>query len=377
LVITTISESVVKSIGQVIYKANSPFATNGKEDNIVQVHNSEIVPADALSQVVFLPDDKRIDQDIIRVILTVHLSKQYGAFTAVDDLNLHVQPGEIYGFLGPNGAGKTTSLMMILGLVKPTAGHVEIMGQRLAADPFGLKRRIGVVAENVQQYDEMTAQEYLTFFARLYRVSNAEQRIQSLMERVHLWDRRRVLVGGYSRGMRQKLSLCRALLHDPDVLLLDEPVSGLDPRGIRQVRELLLDENQQGKTIVISSHILSEIERTAHRIGIIAKGRLLVEDSMDNLRLRVEDHQRIELELHGPPPDAGELLQSLDFVEKVTPGDSGKLILHTNNQIDRRPDVARVLAAQGLLVTGMRLLETSLEDAFVTITDESVESWLG
>ncbi len=375
--ITTISESVVKSIGQVIYKANSPFATNGKEDNIVQVHNSEIVPADALSQVVFLPDDKRIDQDIIRVILTVHLSKQYGAFTAVDDLNLHVQPGEIYGFLGPNGAGKTTSLMMILGLVKPTAGHVEIMGQRLAADPFGLKRRIGVVAENVQQYDEMTAQEYLTFFARLYRVSNAEQRIQSLMERVHLWDRRRVLVGGYSRGMRQKLSLCRALLHDPDVLLLDEPVSGLDPRGIRQVRELLLDENQRGKTIVISSHILSEIERTAHRIGIIAKGRLLVEDSMDNLRLRVEDHQRIELELHGPPPDAGELLQSLDFVEKVTPGDSGKLILHTNNQIDRRPDVARVLAAQGLLVTGMRLLETSLEDAFVTITDESVESWLG
>ena len=310
------------------------------------------------------------------VIRTRHLTKTYGDFIAVDDLNLHIQPGEIYGFLGPNGAGKTTTLLMVLGLVKPTRGRILVLGQELREDPFGLKRRIGVVAENVQQYDEMTGQEYLAFFARFYQVPDSAARIQALLERVQLWDRRHVPVGGYSRGMRQKLSLCRALLHDPDLLLLDEPVSGLDPRGIRQVRELLLEENRRGKTILISSHILSEIERTAHRVGIISRGRLLAEDSMDALRRRVSGQQRVELELHAPPGEIAAQLGQLEFVASVDRGSNGTLVVHTRDAADRRADLARFLNGLGVLVTGMRVLEASLEEAFVTITDESVHSLL-
>jgi ABC-type multidrug transport system ATPase subunit len=235
------------------------------------------------------------------VIRTEQLCKRYGSFVAVDALNLHVHPGEIYGFLGPNGAGKTTTLMMLLGVIRPTSGRVEVLGQPFDGTSFALRRRMGVVAEDAWQYDEMTAYEYLAFFARLYRVAKPGPAIQSLLERTELWERRQVLVSGYSRGMRQKLNLCRALLHDPELLILDEPVSGLDPNGIRQVRALLVEENRRGRTILISSHILSEIEQTAHRVGIIAGGRLLAEDSVAGLRARLGEGQRIEVEFQQPP----------------------------------------------------------------------------
>lgn len=310
------------------------------------------------------------------MIRTKQLWKQYGSFAAVSDLNLHVQPGEIYGFLGPNGAGKTTSLMMILGITRPTAGRVELLGQPFDGSSFALRRRIGVVAEDAWQYDEMTAYEYLAFFARLYRVEKPAPRIQALLERVNLWERRQVLVGGYSRGMRQKLNLCRALLHDPEVLILDEPVSGLDPTGIRQARELLLDENRKGRTILISSHILSEIEQTAHRVGIIARGRLLAEDSMAGLRARLGGGQRIEVELLDAGPGIESQLAGLPFVQQIEALGGQRWLITGEEGEDHRPGLARFLAGQGALVIGMRTIERSLEEAFVTITDAAVRAWV-
>jgi len=310
------------------------------------------------------------------VIRTYQLHKRFGSFAAVDDLNLHVRSGEIYGFLGPNGAGKTTTLMMILGIVRPTSGRVEIQGQPFDGTSFVLRRRMGVVAENAWQYDEMTAYEYLSFFGQLYRVENSGKRIQRLMERVRLWDRRQVLVGGYSRGMRQKLNLCRALLHDPGLLILDEPVNGLDPNGIRQVRELLVEENRRGRTILISSHILSEIEQTAHRVGIIAQGRLIAEDSMAGLQARLGGEQRIEVEIHAPPEALLQQVERLPFVHSVQKQAPTRWLLTAAPGDDHRPTLARFLASQGALVIGMRTLEHSLEDAFVTITDAAVRSWV-
>ena len=310
------------------------------------------------------------------MIRTQQLCKRYGVFAAVDNLNLHVHPGEIYGFLGPNGAGKTTTLMMILGIIQPTSGRVEVLGQPFDSTSFALRRRMGVVAEDAWQYDEMTAHEYLTFFARLYRVEKAGPAIQSLLERLGLWERRQVLVGGYSRGMRQKLNLCRALLHDPELLILDEPVSGLDPNGIRQVRELLVEENRRGRTILISSHILSEIEQTAHRVGIIAGGRLLAEDSVAGLRVRLGDGQRIEVEISAPSADLRQQVVALPFVQKVEEQTPTRWLIVAAGGDDARPALAHFFAGQGALVIGMRTVERSLEEAFVTLTDAAVRAWV-
>jgi len=291
-------------------------------------------------------------------------------------VSLALQAGEIYGFLGPNGAGKTTTLMMMLGILLPTTGSVRIFGKRLQDDAFNIKRRIGVVIEAQNFYDEMTAWEYLMFFARLYEVQHAERRAQQLLERVNLWQWRDVLIGGYSTGMQRKLALVRALLPSPDILILDEPVASLDPYGIRQVRELLMDEHALGRSILVSSHILSEIERTAQRVGIIAQGRLLFEDTMANLKSRVSGQRRIEVELLEPAADIVKDLSALPFVDKVN-AELERLTIFTHGERDYRSEVARTLAGHGAIVQGMRTIEPTLEEAFITITETEVRSWAG
>jgi len=308
------------------------------------------------------------------IIQTHDLTKAFGDFKAVDHVNLQVRPGEIVGFLGPNGAGKTTTLLMILSLLTPTAGSVHLFGQQLQDDPFGLKRRIGVVIEAQSFYDEMTAWEYLMFFARLYGLAKPEARAHHLLERLNLWQWRDVLIGGYSTGMQRKLALVRALLHSPDLLILDEPVASLDPFGIVQVRELLLAEREAGRTLLISSHILSEIERTADRIGIIVHGKLVFEDTMESLRQRVRGVQHIEVELVSPVNGIAQVLTALPFVTDVK-ADGQRVTLLTCGDDDHRADVARALAGHGALVQAMRTVEPSLEEAFITITESEVKRW--
>ncbi len=310
------------------------------------------------------------------VIQTRGLTKVFGRFTAVDHVNLELYPGEIYGFLGPNGAGKTTTLMMILGSLAPTAGSIRIFGKELADDPFALKRRIGVVIEAQSYYDEMTAWEYLMFFAKLYRVEQAEKRTRQLLEQVNLWQWRDVVIGGYSTGMQRKLAIVRALLHSPELLILDEPVASLDPYGIRQVRELLMQEHAAGRTILISSHILSEVERTTDRVGIIVRGKLLFEDTMENLRRRVTGQRRIQVELVEPANGLAHELRALPFVRSVD-ASGQQLTITTCDDRDYRSDVARVIAGQGGIVQGMRAIEPTLEEAFITITEAEAQSWVG
>jgi len=308
------------------------------------------------------------------MITTNSLKKKFGSFVAVEDISLNIEPGEIYGFLGPNGAGKTTTILMILGILKPTAGEVRIFGEKINKKPFMIKRRIGVVAEYQNFYDEMTAWEYLLFFARLLEVENAEERARELMERLKLWEFKDVLVGGYSSGMQRKLGFVRALLHKPEVLILDEPVSGLDPFGIVQVREILNDEHEAGTTIMISSHILSEVERTADRVGIIARGRLLVEDTMPNLRHIVSLQSQIELDLYQPEETLIRDLSALPFVTSLD-RQNDRLIVSTQNNKDYRAELGSFLAGRGAVVLGMRMIETSLEDAFITITEKHIREW--
>ncbi|NLA57374.1 MAG: ABC transporter ATP-binding protein [Firmicutes bacterium] len=305
------------------------------------------------------------------MIQTEGLTKKFGNLTAVDNLNIHVEKGEIYGFLGPNGAGKTTTIMMLLGMERPTAGKIKLFGKDLAENYFEIKRRIGVLSEFQYLYEDMTAKEYLGFFADLYEVENPNKKIDEVLSRVALLDRKNELLGGYSKGMKQKLGMARVLLHDPDLLILDEPQSSLDPYGIREIRDIIMEENQKGKTLFISSHILSEIERTCHRVGIIHNGKLLAEDDLTHLKHQVANEMEISVELEGYTDAIASSLKELEFVKSVEYEDS-HLTVKTTMDDDYRAHISRVISSHGGIVLSMVAKEISLEEAFVIITEQNL-----
>lgn len=311
-------------------------------------------------------------------IITRDLARSFGDFKAVDGVNLTIRRGEMYGFLGPNGAGKTTTLRMILGLLKPTAGDVHLLGELVTPDAMAIKRRVGVAFEQQSFYDEMTALEYLLFFGRLYQVEKAGNRAAMLLERLNLWHVRDLLISGYSTGMQRKLSFARALMHSPEVLVLDEPVSGLDPFGIRQLREILLEERARGHTVLISSHILSEIEQTADRVGILARGKLIAEETTAALRRKVSPLTRIEIEIDRAVATLADALSAHAFVQTVTVEGNrlhidAALDAEAGSNQDGRAAISRTLQEQGALILDMRTIAPSLEDAFVQLTESVVD----
>ncbi|HXV42640.1 MAG TPA: ABC transporter ATP-binding protein, partial [Anaerolineae bacterium] len=211
------------------------------------------------------------------VIETRQLTKRYGRFTALDNLDLRVEPGTLFGFIGPNGAGKTTTLRMLAGLLEPTSGQISLHGQDISRDVTAARWLVGYMPDFFGVYEDMKVWEYLDFFARCYRLDPAQRNrvVNELLELVDLASRRDAWVESLSRGMRQRLCLAHALVHDPQILLLDEPASGLDPRARIEIRELLKELSNLGKTIIISSHILSELAEMCNQVGIIEHGRLL------------------------------------------------------------------------------------------------------
>lgn len=254
------------------------------------------------------------------MIRTRGLVKRYGSFTAVDGIDLNIPRGQIYGFLGPNGAGKTSTIMMLLGVSRPTAGEIRLFGELSGPRRLDLRRRIGVVPEKhpVGVWSWMTAGDYLSLFADLFSVPRARERIDSLLEKVDLARFKSKRIREFSHGMTQKLSIIRALLHDPDILFLDEPIAGLDPIGIKQVRDLVLSENRDGRTIFISSHQLSEMEKICDRVAIIFSGKLLVEATMHDLLTRVTVERKIHVELDTVHPDLPARIEELPFVNGCT-----------------------------------------------------------
>jgi len=220
------------------------------------------------------------------MIRTYGLTKHFGATVAVDNLDLNVTAGEIFGFLGPNGAGKTTTIKMLVGLLQPTAGHALIGGYDIQKQPLQAKALIGYVPDTPFLYEKLTGQEFLRFVARLYDLDapTANRRIAELLEMFELSERAGDLVQGYSHGMRQKLALAAALLHRPRAFFLDEPTVGLDPKSARQVKDLLRSLASQGTCIFMSTHILEIAERMCDRVGIIDHGRLLACGTMEELR---------------------------------------------------------------------------------------------
>jgi len=305
------------------------------------------------------------------MIRTENLTKEYDGFKAVDNLNLDVKEGEIYGFLGPNGAGKTTTILMLLGILRPTRGRIYLLEEELTKNFLSLKRRIGVVSEKQYLYKEMAAGEYLDFFADLYGVKDKKKKIDQLLKSVGLLEVKNRKLRAFSRGMQQKLGFARALLHDPELLLLDEPVSGLDPTGIKQVRNLIEKENKKGRTIFISSHLLSEVEKLCREVAIINEGKLLAEDSMENLRRKLSKTVELEIELSQAKEEIMKALSSFDFIQAIKQREN-LLTLRVKSDQDYRAPISETISRQGGIVLGIKVKEMSLEEAFITITQKNI-----
>ena len=310
------------------------------------------------------------------MINTKGLTKYFGNFKAVNDLTLNVKKGEIYGFLGPNGAGKTTTILMLLGIMKPTKGEISLFDRPLYGDYFNIKKKIGVVSEKQYLYKEMTPFEYLDFFADFYRVKNRKKRIKELLEWVNLSEVQDKKLKQFSRGMQQKVGIARAIIHNPEILILDEPISGLDPIGIKEVRDMIEEQKRLGKTIFISSHLLSEVEKICDRVGIVNKGVLLAEDKMENLKMRWSKEREIEIELKKVIPEVIKALSSLGFVNKVTQ-EKNLLVVKVKTDRDHRDELVKIISSQGGDILGFKLREMSLEEAFITITQKNISSLLG
>jgi ABC-2 type transport system ATP-binding protein len=307
------------------------------------------------------------------LIEAVGLTKRFGKRVAVDELSLSVPSGVIYGFLGPNGAGKTTTIRMLLGILPPDAGTVRVCGRpvRHRKRDLSSRRLIGAVSENQYLYDDMSVREYLRFFSALYRVGKG--RVDVVLDEVGLGERAADLAVNLSKGLQQKLGLARALLHDPPVLILDEPVSGLDPHGIREVREIIVRERGRGRCIFLSSHVLSEVEQTADRVGILRHGRLILDEETSRIAARLGAGTSLEIELDALTEGLLDTIRGLPFVHEVSAHGARRLSVRLDDGSEARLQLSRTLSAGGSAILGMREHQVTLEEAFVTITDQAVD----
>jgi len=302
------------------------------------------------------------------------LSKAYkkGSRLAVNDLNLTIEEGAVFGFIGPNGAGKTTTMRMLTTLLQPTAGQAWVAGCSIAKNPRGVRRAIGYMPDFFGVYDDMKVWEYLDFFAACYGVP-ADQRAgisDDLLALVDLGHRRDDFVDSLSRGMKQRLCLARTLAHDPQVLILDEPASGLDPRARIEIRELLRELSAMGKTIFFSSHILSEVADICTHIGVIEDGRLVAAGNIEEMQRRLRPHRSMRLCLLGEPTAAKETLFRLQGVTNIQdPADTpGELRFDFSGDDAKLSAILTALVRQDLGIISFSEETSDLEDVFLQVT---------
>jgi ABC-2 type transport system ATP-binding protein len=298
------------------------------------------------------------------VVHTEHLTKYFGKLLAIEDLNLDVYRGEVFGFLGPNGAGKSTTMGMMLGLIAPTAGKVELFGLNIQSHLPAILRRIGSVTESTGFYPYLSGKENLYYIARICGgISN--NRIEEVLELVELSGRENDKFSNYSLGMKQRLALACALLNDPEFIVLDEPTNGLDPAGMKEIRELIIRLGQEGKTIFLNSHLLHEVEQVCKRVAIIKKGKVitqgLVKELMNKeipLQIRVTDTEK-----------AMTVLNKIDWINSVTREDE---IIYIDVRPEKYAEISSSLANENIYLTEMRTKESTLETFFLEMTEEKI-----
>lgn len=288
--------------------------------------------------------------------------------TAVDGLSIDVARGEIFGFLGPNGAGKTTTIRMLSALIQPTAGAAVVNGYRVGEQNTEIRRSVGLLTETPGMYDRLSAEYNLRLFAQLYGVEDVDGQVKKYLSMMGLWDRRRDVVGGFSKGMRQKLALARALLHEPTLVFLDEPTAGLDPEAAHMVRAFIQELKTQDRTIFLCTHNLDEADRLCDRIAVF-KTQLLVVDTPANLRRKLFGRQIVfhlaeDAATFVPP------VQEMPFVQDVQAIEN-KLVVRLDDPNSQNPVLVRALVSAGASIQFVGELRYSLEDIYLQLMEQS------
>lgn len=299
------------------------------------------------------------------VISTTDLTKKYGGFVAVDRLNLNVQAGEVFGLLGPNGAGKTTTILMLLGLTEPTSGSVRVLGLDPARQPLSVKSRVGYMPDQVGFYDELTARENLTYIARLNGIPHSQvgRRVSEVLERVGLEKVADKRTGTFSRGMRQRLGLADVLVKQPRLIIMDEPTSGLDPEASHELLNMIHSLKEEGITILLSSHLLHQVQATCDRVGLFNRGKMVLEGTVEELARRVlGGAYRIFVDAEGEKSRIQEALEKIPQVAAVRVSDSKVYEVEATHDV--RAEAARAVIDAGGSLLRLGIQTQSLDDIY-------------
>jgi ABC-2 type transport system ATP-binding protein len=303
------------------------------------------------------------------------LTKVFGSHTAVDRLNFEVEEGEVFGLLGPNGAGKTTTVRMLACLISPSEGSANVGGYKIGENPLKVRQTVGILTENPSLYERLTAYENMDFFAEAYNLSNPQERsnrIRELLEFFNLWERRNDKVAGFSKGMKQKLAIARALVHKPPVLFLDEPTAGLDPEASKEVRDLMAKLSRHEKhTILLCTHHLEDAEKLCNRVMIINRGKSVIVGTPDELRARIAGKPTVQITLKTLTSEIIEAVKNISQVRQVNADEIASILTITlDDAYSGTPEVVRKIVEADGLVLGVNVIRPSLEEAYLKLMKE-------
>jgi ABC-2 type transport system ATP-binding protein len=303
------------------------------------------------------------------MIRVEELTKDYGSRRALHGLTFEARQGEVVGFLGPNGAGKTTTMRILTSYMPPTSGEAIVAGYNVVSESLEVRKRVGYLPETVPLYTDMVVFDYLKFMADLRHLPNADERVGETLEMVGLLDRANGYIGNLSKGMRQRIGLAQALLHRPEVLILDEPTIGLDPGQVVEIRHLIREIGKE-RTVLLSTHILSEAQQICDRVLIINKGHIVVEDTPENLQSRLVGTERVILRVGGDADGLAPKIEKLKGVQQLKSNPDGSLEFQFLPAQDVRPLVAKTIVEAGYDLLEMRPVGLSLEEIFLELTKE-------
>jgi ABC-2 type transport system ATP-binding protein len=300
------------------------------------------------------------------------LTKKYGERVAVNHLTFKANKGEIVGFLGPNGAGKTTTMRILTGYMPPSEGKATVAGYDLITESIEVRKRVGYLPENVPLYPEMSVVQYLDFMSELRQLPKRQDRVDEVMEVVHIADRAESFIGNLSKGLRQRVGLAQALLHKPEVLILDEPMEGLDPQQQIEVKNLIREVGKE-QVVMLSTHILAHAQELCNRVIIINRGQIVAEDSPERLNAQIAGGARVHLQVDGDGTGLHDALQALPGLSKVNAVADGRFEIETAPGKDARPAIARAVVDGGWNLLELTREKLSLEEIFIELTREEAE----
>lgn len=303
------------------------------------------------------------------MITVQSLTKDYGPHRAIEDLNFTAEKGEVLGFLGPNGAGKTTTIRILTGFMPPTSGVAQVGGHDVIEESLEVRKLVGYMPETVPLYEDMRVYDYLRYMGQLRRLDNLDDRVEDVLEKIGLEDRSQSLIKNISKGMRQRVGLGQALIHEPEVLILDEPTIGLDPKQIREVRNLIQEIGKE-RTVLLSTHILSEAQQICDRVIIINKGHIVAEDAPGNLQSRLSSSRRVSIRVGANSQKAVDLIKKVEAVVSAKLTQDGTILFESPSSQDTRAEVAKLLVNNGFDLLELTPEVANLEEIFLKLTKE-------